>query len=114
MQRNERIVKHVSQGMRAGDVQRISVVDDRLFVSVSFLEPPRIGDGILAVVQNQRRSVLRDFFLLFSATDRPLSLTCRTGRSILGKRADQLRSPNHAFGIPLWLRPGSSQSAIES
>ena len=40
MQRNQRIVKHVSQGMRSGDVQRISVVDDRLFVCVSFLEPP--------------------------------------------------------------------------
>ena len=105
MQRNERIVKHVSQGMRAGDVQRISVVDDRLFVSVSFLEPPRIGDGILAVVQNQRRSVLRDFFLLFSATDRPLSLTCRTG-SILGERADQRRSPKQAFLSLLWWLAG--------
>ena len=78
MQRNQRVVKHVSQGMRSCDIQRISVVDDRFFVGVSFLEPPRILDSVIAVVQDQLRCwsrflrrFLYEFSLLFSATDHP-------------------------------------------
>ena len=77
MQRNQRIVKHVSHRMRSRDVQRVSVVDDRLFVGVSFLEPPSIRDSVIAVVQDQLRCwsrFLRRFVYassFFSATDRP-------------------------------------------
>ncbi len=84
--------------MRSRDVQRISVVDDRLFVVVSFLEPPIIWDSIIAVVQNQRRCrFLRRFvYAFFSATDRPNSLGFFNGSNV--------SSP--------W-RLGFSQSAVE-
>ena len=75
MQRNQRVVKHVSHRMRPRDVQRISVVDDRLFVGVSFLESPVVWDGVIAVVEDYRcwSRFLRRF--VFSAIDRPNSLT---------------------------------------
>ena len=71
MQRNQRVVKHVSHRMRPRDVQRISVVDDRLFVGVSFLEPPIVWDGVIAVIEDYRcwSRFLRRF--VFSAIDRP-------------------------------------------
>ena len=75
MQRNQRVVKHVSHRMRSRDVQRISVVDDRLFVGVSFLESPIVWDGVIAVIEDYRcwSRFLRRF--VFSAIDRPNSLT---------------------------------------
>ena len=105
MQRNQRVVKHVSQGMRSCDIQRISVVDDRFFVGVSFLEPPRIWDGVIAVVQNQRRCWsrrLRRFFFassFFSATDRPNFLGFFNGSNV--------SSPRLSFGF------GRHQTAIK-
>ena len=74
MQRNQRVVKHVSHRMRSRDVQRISVVDDRLFVGVSFLQSPIVWDGVIAVIEDYRRwsRFLRRF--VFSAIDRPNSL----------------------------------------
>ena len=71
MQRNQRVVKHVSHRMRPRDVQRISEVDDRFFVGVSFLEPPIVWDGTIAVIEDYRcwSRFLRRF--VFSAIDRP-------------------------------------------
>ena len=70
MQRNKRVIKHISYRMGSRYVQGIPVMDDRLFISVSFLEPPVVWDRIIAVIEDYwcwRRVV-------FSAIDRPTSL----------------------------------------
>ena len=54
--------------MRSSNIQRISVVDDRLFVGVSFFEPPIVWE--IAVIDDYR-CWSRSLRFVFSAIDRP-------------------------------------------
>ena len=48
MERNQRVVQDVPQRVRARDVQRVAVLDDRLLVVVGLSQAPFVGDTVAA------------------------------------------------------------------
>ena len=70
MQRNKRVIKHVSYRMGSCYIEGIPVMDYGLFISISFFESPVVWDRVIAVIEDYRcwRRVV------FSAIDRPTSL----------------------------------------
>ena len=66
MQRDKRVIKHISYIVGSRYVQGIPVMGYRLFIAVGFLESPLVGDRVIAVI--------KDKWCRFSAIDRPTSL----------------------------------------